>query len=127
MAATIVRLRGNSYRLSCGKVKLSCHCQCLQERYDPFRYHLNIVFIHTSRRNKHAQFFCSLFVDISSFCILFFFLIVSSLLIYSTATSLQACHCHVPFILLSQGLPHGQRQAEPNSDISPTRLGRKYY
>lgn len=36
MAATIVRLEGNSYRLSRRKVKLSCHCLCLQERYDPF-------------------------------------------------------------------------------------------
>lgn len=115
MAATIVRLRGNSYRLPCRKVKLSCHCLCLQERFDPFRYHLNIVFIHTSRRNKHAQYFCGP-VFASSF--------FSNCL---ASYTVQACHCHVPFILLSQGLPHDQRQAEPNTDISPTPLGRKYY
>lgn len=58
MAATIVRLEENSYRQSWKEAEavLSCHCLCLQERYDPFRYHFNIVVIHTSRRNKHAQF-----------------------------------------------------------------------
>lgn len=28
---------------------------CLQERYNPFQYHSDTVFIHTSRGNKHAQ------------------------------------------------------------------------
>lgn len=59
MAATRVRLEEKSYRLSWKEAEafLSCHCLCLRERYDPFRYHFDVVFICTSRRNKHAQFF----------------------------------------------------------------------
>lgn len=58
MAATIVRLEENSYRQSWKETEaaLSCHCLCLQQRYDPFQYRFNIGFIHTSKRNKHAQF-----------------------------------------------------------------------
>lgn len=65
MAATIVRLEENSYRQSWKESEAvrSCHRLCRQERYNPIRYSFNTVFIHASRRNKHAQF---VVFDISS-------------------------------------------------------------
>lgn len=119
MAATIVRLEGNSYRLSCRKVKLSCHCLCVSRRgMTLFRYHFNIVFTHTSRRNKHAQFFLFVFLDISSFCILFIHVFFFKLSHLSRMPHIQYYYkpagLSLSCSLFSQGLPHYQRRAEPH-------------